>query len=529
MLVTKQKNFFRNLGLKKSLRFFFVTFLLTTISLVFYYITPILFAWSGPSDLPPGGNIDLVGIVRNRFNMVEESVSGNVEIDLSQGSVFKHTLTGNVTYTGITGFSLGKLNSFKLVVEQDAVNVYEIAWPGNIVWKTSDNPLNLSLSSFGVYDFVTFDNGLSWYGSLYYDSRGGLQLGSGSGTRPICASSNRGMMWVEYGDIGEDDATFVCSKTSSETYEWIEMASEKTIQAYGGDEVYDYIGDGTNGILGQKYRVHKFTTVGQSSFTVDYISGGFGQVEYIVVGGGGGGAADNSGGVAGGGGGAGGYRSSVQGENSGGGASAEPLFSLTSQSYIVTVGGGGLGVSGRGTSSNNGSNSSFGNIVAVGGGGGGAGYESNTTGKTGGSGGGGGAANGTATPSQGVAGLGTVNQGYSGGKGRFLSASYGPGGSGGGAGGQPIDAPTSNNSTSGGNGVESSITGIATYRAGGGSGGGFISSGAGGLGGGGKGGIDTSRNGSNGSSNTGGGGGGALQNGVGGNGGSGIVIVRYKI
>ncbi len=194
MLGTKRKNLFRNLGLKKSLRFFFVTFLLTTISLVFYYITPILFAWSGPSDLPPGGNIDLVGIVRNRFNMVEESVLGNVEIDLSEGSVFKHTLTGNVTYTGITGYSTDKLNSFKIIVEQDSVNLYEVTWPVNVIWKISENPMNLSLSGVGVYDFVTFDNGLSWYGNVHYDSRNVFLLsgdiGLGGGDRYIGTTTN---------------------------------------------------------------------------------------------------------------------------------------------------------------------------------------------------------------------------------------------------------------------------------------------------------------------------------------------------
>ncbi len=210
----------KKLSFKKSLRFFLGVFVLTTISLVFYYITPILFAWSGPSDLPPGGNIDLVGIVRNRFNMVEENVSGNVEIDLSQGSVFKHTLTGNVTYTGIIGFSLGKLNSFKLVVEQDATNVYEIAWPGNITWKNYEYPLNLALSSRGIYDFVTLDDGATWYGSVYYDSRGGLQLGSDSGTKPNCTSFSRGMIWVEEGGEGENDNIFSCLKNNSGEFVW---------------------------------------------------------------------------------------------------------------------------------------------------------------------------------------------------------------------------------------------------------------------------------------------------------------------
>ncbi len=160
--------FKREFSFKKSVKFFLGIFLLTTISVLFYYITPILFAWTGPSEGPPGGNLDLVGIVRNRFSMVEANVSGNVEIDLSQGSVFKHTLTGNVTYTGITGYSTGKLNSFKLIVEQDSTEFYEITWPGSVNWRGHVVPSNPGLNTGAIYEFNTYDDGSNWYGFVFY-------------------------------------------------------------------------------------------------------------------------------------------------------------------------------------------------------------------------------------------------------------------------------------------------------------------------------------------------------------------------
>ncbi len=242
-MVNEKNMLKKKFGFKKSLKFFLGVFLLTTISVLFYYITPILFAWTGPSEAPPGGNIDLVGIVRNRFSMVEANVTGNVEIDLSEGSVFKHTLVGNVTYTGITGFSLGKLNSFKIIVEQDSVNLYEVTWPGNITWKNYEYPLNLALSSRGIYDFVTLDDGVTWYGSVYYDSRGGLQLGSGSGSKPSCTSSNRGMMWVERGGSGFEDIIMICNKKANDSLEWISIAGGTygKIASNPGKSCYDIL------------------------------------------------------------------------------------------------------------------------------------------------------------------------------------------------------------------------------------------------------------------------------------------------
>ena len=101
------------------------------------------------------------------------------------------------------------------------------------------------------------------------------------------------------------------------------------------------------------YRIHTFTS--SSSFVVP--SGvTLTDVQYLVIAGGGGGGCGSS---AAGGGGAGGYRSSVPGQSSGGGASAESVIaSMGANTYTVTVGAGGAGVSGQ-TAGNSGSNSVF--------------------------------------------------------------------------------------------------------------------------------------------------------------------------
>jgi len=242
-------------------------------------------------------------------------------------------------------------------------------------------------------------------------------------------------------------------------------------------------------------------------------------VEYLVVagGGGGGGGWDSNGG--GGGGGAGGYRTASG-------------FSVSSGSAItVTIGAGGA----RGFNdppneeqgfATNGNNSVFSSVTSTGGGrGSGTGASGNAPGN-GGSGGGGGIGGRTA-------GTGTSGQGFRGGN---LTSSAEGGGGGGGAGAQGTDAIGGTQlGTAGGVGLQSSITGTATYYAGGGGGGSSQSQpsgAAGGLGGGGTGGGggNGSNNGDSGTTNSGGGGGGgkrSLEPRYAGNGGSGVVIIRY--
>ena len=250
-------------------------------------------------------------------------------------------------------------------------------------------------------------------------------------------------------------------------------------------------------------------------------------IEYLVVAGGGGGG----GAVRGGGGGAGGYRSSVIGEFSGRNSSAESLlYKAVGNQFTVTVGNG--GASGPYNADNGaaagepGSNSILDSIISIGGGNGGA-SDSQGAGRNPGSGGSGG---GGFYGWQGQPGAaGTVGQGFEGGT-SLTSYSYGGGGGGAGGAGFAAQASGVANGSKGGPGLQSSITGTATYYAGGGSSAGYPGQGstenvAGGIGGGGTGMNNFNRTSgqapANGTANTGGGGGAS------GNGGSGIVVIAY--
>jgi len=250
------------------------------------------------------------------------------------------------------------------------------------------------------------------------------------------------------------------------------------------------------------------------------------DIEYVVVAGGGAGGTDR-----GGGGGAGGYRSSVSGESSGRGASNEAAFSgEIDTGYTVTVGAGGAQQSLNETRGNPGFNSVFASVTSIGGQGGGYIFGGPVA-TAGGSGGGAGGPTGSG-------GSGTLAQGFDGGNGSNSNGDKSGGGGGAGAAGGNASSSVGG---AGGIGVQTSISGTATYYAGGGGGGidGRSSGnpGAGGTGGGGRGGEFTNLSQSGqyplaGSANTGGGGGGSgvdptstAQRGQAG--GSGIVLLSY--
>ena len=317
-------------------------------------------------------------------------------------------------------------------------------------------------------------------------------------------SSGVGTIWVN-STSGE---TYVCTNATTNYNVW------KNVGGGSGDIALSSTG-GTKVTTGG-YVYHTFTSSGNFVFAGSKSA----QALIIAGGGGGGGQAANGGG----GGGAGGlvYASSIN---------------LTSQTYAVTVGAGGVA---GGTSGGNGGNSSFqGETVAVGGGGGGA-YGS--PGNSGGSGGGGGRDSNTSS-----GGAATSGQGNAGGA---SIASCGSAGGGGGAGQAGIaGAYDCNNMNAtqgdGGDGVNTysawataTSTGVGGYYAGGGAGAveaqtHLYGRNEGGLGGGGIGAMGYSDHGTSATANTGSGGGGgqtfqSTQRNAGA-GGSGIVIVRYAV
>ena len=228
--------------------------------------------------------------------------------------------------------------------------------------------------------------------------------------------------------------------------------------------------------------------------------------------------------LAGGGGGGGSY---VGGGGGAGGLIQESSYSLSAETYAITIGAGGAGSPGHGGKGTNGGNTTFGgSLTAIGGGGGGAcncSSGGNRNGNNGGS--GGGASFFSGTPGSGTSGQGNAGASTTGGRNR--------GGGGGGAGG--AGGLVNGEGTNGGIGIQSSITGTAKWYAGGGGAGTDGTTGntygglLGGSGVGGAGGA-AQRNGNDAVANTGsgGGGGGGHASLSGGNGSDGIVVINYN-
>jgi len=243
---------------------------------------------------------------------------------------------------------------------------------------------------------------------------------------------------------------------------------------------------------------HTFTSTGTATFSTPAAL----TADLLVVAGGGSAGSNNGGG------------------GGGGGVIYNTGISVTSGSYSIVVGAGAPGYqNSSGPSGTRGSNSSALGYTAVGGGGGTGGNAGSCT--TGGSGGG----NGRSRDGSSGGCAGTSGQGKQG----RQNPDGAVGGGGGGAGQGQAEIGAGN---VGGNGVQISISGTATYYGGGG-GGGDERGGTpyGGSGGGGRGGSTASgftRAGLDGTPNTGGGGGGDVNgDAYCGGGGSGIVIIRY--
>jgi hypothetical protein len=261
--------------------------------------------------------------------------------------------------------------------------------------------------------------------------------------------------------------------------------------------------------------VKKFTTDIHRTSSKESVSttwicpDGVESIRCLLVGGGGGASEESSGSNANGGGGAGGMIDIV-------------VSVIPGVEYAIGVGLGGCGATYMSGDGYDGGNSYFNDLIAYGGGHGANVATGHRVGGSGGSGGGGSPVNG------GAGGSGTIGQGNNGGPPKTTSPYAGGGGGGAGAAGVI---------KTGGNGLQSDITGELIYYAGGGGASDASSAdmGVGGLGGGGsaKGPFKNIARGVSGTNGLGGGGGAAGYYVPGtydyGGGGSGVVILQYHI
>lgn len=96
------------------------------------------------------------------------TLSGTVNIDLSNGNVFYGTLptSGTVTFTFSTGLSSGA-SSFTLYLKNGASGTPTLAWPAAVKFPGGSAPdRTTTADQTDIWTFSTFNNGTDWYGDI---------------------------------------------------------------------------------------------------------------------------------------------------------------------------------------------------------------------------------------------------------------------------------------------------------------------------------------------------------------------------
>lgn len=435
----------------------------------------------------------------NQQSVLAKNWPGFVPVAPSPPAVGTVTLgsgTLNALLTATIPFTQG-YNGGNAITKVTAISI-----PGGLTANTNgSSPITISgLSSNTNYVFGLFET--NYYGDSPYGYSNPVQTASVPSAPTIGTATAI--------DSTSANVTFTASSSNGGTPITGYTATSTPGNVTGTSATSPITISGLNASTNYTFTVYATNLVGNSAVSnaSNQITTPAVQPTYLVVGGGGG---SNGGANGGGGGGAGGLLTAD--------------FTITTGvTYSITVGGGSTGLAFATVS--NGSNSQLSGtglttVTALGGGGG----AIFANGQSGGSGSGG-----PASSTGFSGGAGTAGQGKNGG-----SNQSGPpymAGGGGGAGAVGGNGSVGGQSGAGGIGLQSSITGTATYYAGGGGGGGTVQGATpnvGGLGGGGDGGTgNNSTPPTNGAAYTGGGGGGGGNGSnsyVGGNGGSGVVII----
>ena len=99
--------------------------------------------------------------------IVNASVSGTYNIDMSLANEFALTLTGNTTFSFINPASSGLTSSFTLFLVQGGSGSYTATWPVSVKFPNGSTPtLATTVGKTDVLAFITYNGGTSYFGSL---------------------------------------------------------------------------------------------------------------------------------------------------------------------------------------------------------------------------------------------------------------------------------------------------------------------------------------------------------------------------
>ena len=104
------------------------------------------------------------GVLENYREKLVSLSGTTTAINLNNGNIFTHTLSGNTTYS-ITNAVSGQAHSFTLIITQTAT-VRTITFPASVVWAGGEIPdLTVAIKTY-ILTFLSVDGGTTWRGML---------------------------------------------------------------------------------------------------------------------------------------------------------------------------------------------------------------------------------------------------------------------------------------------------------------------------------------------------------------------------
>lgn len=97
----------------------------------------------------------------------DATVTGTFTVDMSTANIFNITLTGNTTFTFSNPATSGTTSNFLLAIKQGGSGSYTATWPASVKFPNNSTPsLTTTVGKVDIFNFITFDGGTTYYGSL---------------------------------------------------------------------------------------------------------------------------------------------------------------------------------------------------------------------------------------------------------------------------------------------------------------------------------------------------------------------------
>jgi hypothetical protein len=102
------------------------------------------------------------GVLENYREKLITLSGTSTTINLNNGNVFAHTLSGNTTYS-ISNAVSGQAHSFTLIINQSST-AYTITFPASVKWQGGKIPDMSTVNKTYILTFVTVNGGTTWFG-----------------------------------------------------------------------------------------------------------------------------------------------------------------------------------------------------------------------------------------------------------------------------------------------------------------------------------------------------------------------------